>query len=43
MGYAKGKNDIAGIVRLAMFGSLYVTFDKKLEEEKETKRMKKVK
>lgn len=38
MGYAKGKNDIAGIVRLAMFGSLYVTSDKKQEEEKGTKK-----
>ena len=38
MGYAKGKNDIAGIVRVAMFGSLYVTSDKKQEEDKETKR-----
>jgi hypothetical protein len=38
MGYAKGKNDIAEIVRLAMFGSLYVTSDKKQEEEKGTKK-----
>ena len=37
MGYAKGKNDIAGKVRVAMFGSLYVTSDKKQEDEKETK------
>ena len=37
MGYAKGKNDIAGIDRVAMFGSLYVTSDKKQEDEKETK------
>ena len=39
MDYAKGKNDIAEIVRVAMFGSLYVTFDKKQEEEKGTKRV----
>jgi hypothetical protein len=38
MGYAKGKNDIAEIVRLAMFGSLYVTSDKKQKEEKGTKK-----
>ena len=39
MGYAKGKHDIAGIVKVAMFGSLYETFDKKQEEEKGTKRV----
>ena len=38
MGYTKGKDDITGIVWLAMFGSLYVTSDKKQEEEKGTKK-----
>ena len=38
MGYTKGKVDITGIVWLAMFGSLYVTSDKKQEEEKGTKK-----
>lgn len=38
MGYAKGKNDITGIVKFAMFGSLYVTSNKKQEDEKKTKK-----
>ena len=37
IGYAKGKNDIAGIVRLAMLGSLYKISDEVMEDEKETK------
>lgn len=43
MGYAKGKNDITGIVWLAMFGSFYKNPDKEKEDEMKTKRRKKVK
>ena len=44
MGYTKGKNDITGIVWLAMFGSLYKISDEDLVDEKEMKRVyKKVK
>ena len=39
MGYAKGKNDIAGIVSVAMFGCLYVTSDKKQEDGEENNKM----
>ena len=39
MGYAKGKRNVTESVWLAMFGSLYVTSDKKQEEDKETKRV----
>lgn len=39
IGYAKGKNGIAGIVKVAMFGSLYEISDEDMEEEKETKRV----
>ena len=37
MGYIKGKDDITGIVWLAMFGSLYKISNEDMEEEKETK------
>ena len=38
MGYAKGKNDITGIVWLAIYGNLYEISDKEKEDEKETRR-----
>ena len=38
MGYAKGMRNVTESVWLTMFGSLYVTSDKKQEEDKETKR-----
>ena len=38
MGYTKGKNDIAGKVWLAMFGSLYEISDEDKEDEKVTRR-----
>ena len=37
MGYSRGKNDIAGKVWLAMFGSLYENPDEDRDDEKETK------
>ena len=38
MGYARGKNDIAGIVMLAILGSLCEISDKDREDEKKTRR-----
>ena len=38
MGYARGKNDIAGIVMLAILGSLCEISDEDMEDEKETRR-----
>ena len=43
MGYTKGKNDIAGIVWLAMFDSHYEIPVKEKEDEMKTRRRKKVK
>ena len=37
MGYTEGKDDITGIVWLAMFGSLYKISNEDMEDEKETK------
>lgn len=39
MGYAKGKNDIAGIVKVAMFGSLYGIPEKNGEDGEENNKM----
>lgn len=39
MGYSRGKSDIAGLVWLAMLGSLYKISDEYMEDEKETKRV----
>ena len=36
MGYAKGKNDITGIVWFAIYGNLYDISDKDKEDEKKT-------
>lgn len=40
MGYAKGKNDIAGIIKVAMFGSLYEILVEDMEDEEKTRRKK---